>query len=209
MAHRPFLSPDTGTGATPDSSREDALSCLPAVFPTPVQRDEMNSGHAGGDAHSGERSGGSGAPPPRVLIVDDEASIRAALSRFFRRRGWIIDEAGNGRDGLDALLRSTESECYNVVVCDIRMPEMSGSEVHDTLIAQRPDLVERLIFITGEMTSPDVAEFIARTRRPVLLKPFELTALAEVVESVRRDRQLRGDESSESGVSENDERDEG
>ena len=147
----------------------------------------MNGGDHAHDGTRGQRhSEGSTARAPRVLIVDDEATIRAALSRFFRRRGWIIDEAHNGRDGLDALLRSTENEGYTVVVCDIRMPEMSGAEVHDTLVAQRPDLVERLIFITGEMTSPDVAEFLARTRQPVLLKPFELSALAELVEKVRQ-----------------------
>ncbi|MGH7717314.1 MAG: response regulator [Gemmatimonadaceae bacterium] len=127
-------------------------------------------------------------PPPRrqwMLVIDDEASIRTAVSRFFTRRGWNVEVAENGRQGLDMLLARPAADQYAVIICDIRMPVMTGAELHDALLADRPDLLERLIFITGEVTSAEVVALVNRTSRPVLLKPFEFATLVETVELVR------------------------
>ncbi|HET7584774.1 MAG TPA: response regulator [Gemmatimonadaceae bacterium] len=122
---------------------------------------------------------------PHVLVIDDEASIRAALRRFFVRRGWGYDEAGDGAHGLELLLGAKEP--YTVVVCDIRMPRMTGAELYDALVSQRPDLLPRLIFIAGDVTSPDVVSFLSRIDRPVLMKPFELQMLAQTIERLRKE----------------------
>ncbi|MEP6689626.1 MAG: response regulator [Gemmatimonadaceae bacterium] len=129
---------------------------------------------------SGEHTGVA----PRALIVDDEPTIREALKRFFRRLGWDTSEAVNGESAL-AILLDDPPPAYDVVICDLRMPRMSGAELHDTLANDRPELLDRFIFVAGDVTSPEIAAFVQRTKRPVILKPFELAALADLIEKTK------------------------
>lgn len=122
-----------------------------------------------------------------MLLVDDEPSIRAALRRFFSRRGWAVDEAPDGETALQMLVAGPgEDAGYAAVISDMRMPKLSGLALHDRLLAERPDLLRRFIFSTGDVASREAAAFVERAHCPVLQKPFELTVLAEVVERVAR-----------------------
>ena len=113
---------------------------------------------------------------PRVLIIDDEPSIRMALRRFFVKREWLVDEAADGAAALRALLAPGAPD-YTLVVSDLKMPGISGIALHDRLLAERPSIVSRMIFSTGDIVSADAREFIDRVRTPVLQKPFELATL--------------------------------
>ncbi len=73
---------------------------------------------------------------------------------------------------------------YQIVISDLRMPNYSGDQLHDWLADHRPDLFVRLILTTGDLGSPILGDFIARTPRPVLEKPFELVELAQLVDAV-------------------------
>jgi DNA-binding NtrC family response regulator len=119
------------------------------------------------------------------LVVDDEPTIRSALARYLRRRGWEADEAEDGRAALQKLGKS-RIDGYQVVVSDLRMPHGSGVELHDWLAEHRPDLFARLIITTGDLASPAWSTFIARTPRPLIEKPFELAVLAQLIEAVAR-----------------------
>jgi DNA-binding NtrC family response regulator len=121
----------------------------------------------------------------RALVVDDEPTIRSAVARFLRRRGWHADEAEDGLAALAKLERASPG-AYQVVISDLQMPHCSGDELHDWLAQHRPDLFSRLILITGDLASPTLSDFITRTPRPVVEKPFELTVLAQLVEAVAR-----------------------
>jgi CheY-like chemotaxis protein len=123
------------------------------------------------------------ARPPRLFVIDDEQSIRAAISRFLTRRGWEVEEAEDGRVALQTLLHS-EPNRFDVVMCDLRMPHLSGAELHRDLLEKRPDLVQRLIFSSGDVASTDAADFLARSGRPVIEKPFELSRLEELLNQV-------------------------
>jgi two-component system, cell cycle sensor histidine kinase and response regulator CckA len=116
----------------------------------------------------------------RVLIIDDEPSIRMALRRFFTKRDWLVDEASDGGAALRALL-APDAPDYTLVVSDLKMPGLSGIALHDRLIAERPGIVSRMIFSTGDVASADAREFIDRVRAPVLQKPFELAMLDETI----------------------------
>jgi DNA-binding NtrC family response regulator len=118
------------------------------------------------------------------LIIDDEPSIRAALRRFFTRRGWQVDEASDGAEGLGLLLTSKSD--FAVVISDLKMPGCSGVELHDHIAAVAPELLDRIIFSTGDVASKDAAEFVRRTRCTVLQKPFELRALEGIVSRMRQ-----------------------
>lgn len=123
----------------------------------------------------------------RALVVDDEPTIRTALARYLRRRGWLADEAEDGRVALSKLQRS-HRDSYQVVISDLRMPHCSGDQLHDWLAENRPDLFACLILTTGDLASPSLSDFIARTPRPVIEKPFELAVLAQLIEAVTQGR---------------------
>jgi len=149
------------------------------------------AGAADGGASNGTPApapGDDGAPNgrPRALIVDDERSVRLALRRYFERTGWAVDEAEDGSVAL-RMLEQPGQAAYGLVISDLRMPGRNGMEVHDWLAAERPDLFARLIIVTGDVASPTIREFIHRTSRPVLEKPFELSALAAMVTAVSGD----------------------
>lgn len=123
---------------------------------------------------------------PSALVIDDEPSIRFALRRWFERQGWTVDEAVDGVNALDILLSpaSQEGEGYSVIVCDLRMPGMSGTQLHARLQKDRPALIDRLVFTTGDdVASPPVGSVLGSHKR-ILQKPFEFTALRELVESI-------------------------
>lgn len=121
----------------------------------------------------------------RVLIIDDEPSIRFALRLWFERQGWAADEATDGAEALALLVASpTGNPDYDVIVCDLRMPGMSGAQLHARLKTERPGLIERLLFTTGDdVASPPVGSVLGSHQR-VLQKPFEFTALRQMVESI-------------------------
>ena len=127
--------------------------------------------------------------PPRracILIIDDEESIRLVLRRFFQRRGWAVEEAADGTAALVKLLRPDAAVRYDVVLCDLKMPGLSGPELYRRLTAEAPAMMDHLILSSGDVTAVEVAGFLATVSVPVLEKPFELNALEAVAEKIRR-----------------------
>ncbi len=119
----------------------------------------------------------------RVLLVDDEPSIRLALRRFFTREGWEVEEADDGRAALDKLDLTPGSPIpFDIIICDLRMPGFSGIDLHEALSAARPELLDRLVLATGDVVSADAAGFVRRTACPVLQKPFELAQLRALMQ---------------------------
>src|SRR5437660_448646 len=106
--------------------------------------------------------------PVTVLIVDDETALRHALLRFLGRRG--IEGEGVA-DGADALRALAERD-FDVIISDVRMPGMSGREFLERLRRERPALVARLIFSTGDTFAPETAALIQESGLPTVHKPF-------------------------------------
>ena len=123
----------------------------------------------------------------RVLIVDDESTIRIALRRFFTRLGWTVEEAANGEIALSMLTIDAEQlelPQFALVVSDLRMPGLSGIEMYNRLLLEQPTVLRRIIFSTGDLVSEDAARFVRTTECIVLQKPFELATLREIVDRV-------------------------
>ena len=118
----------------------------------------------------------------RVLIVDDEATIRQALTRFYQRRGWVVTQAEDGARAFERLIGGCEA--FDLVISDMKMPGVSGIELHAALQEVRPDLVDRVLFCTGEVDSAAVSAFVADTNCRVLVKPFDLRTLASLSDDI-------------------------
>ncbi len=120
---------------------------------------------------------------PRVLIVDDEQAIRVSLRRYFDRREWDVSEAADGAEALEVISREGE-RAFAMILCDLRMPGMNGAELHGILESRYPAALERMVFASGDLVSPEAVSLIKATRCRILEKPFELAALGALADEL-------------------------
>ena len=105
----------------------------------------------------------------RVLVVDDEPWIAEVLARMFADDGHEVETAPNGAI---ALAKITE-QAYDLIVCDVHMPELNGLGLYDEVKRLRPELLPRIVFMSGSALSPAMEGYLARTGVPCLNKPFK------------------------------------
>ncbi|MSR07077.1 MAG: response regulator [Gemmatimonadetes bacterium] len=139
---------------------------LPAA---PAEADEGSGGPSdGSQAHGSLKN--------RVIVVaDDEDAIRNVLDRFLRREGSRVIAVGGGREALDVI----RSEPVDAVLLDVRMPDLDGARVYQALLAERPEVAARTLFLSGDATG--VAHELGVPGHRVLLKPIELAELRRVL----------------------------
>ena len=109
----------------------------------------------------------------RVLIVEDEEAVRRPMVRYLKRRGAEVDEAADGVEGL-ARLRAQPA---NVILADLRMPRMGGVELYAQLEEERPELAQRVLFLSGDVSQLAEPGNTPVPRERVLVKPVELAEL--------------------------------
>jgi CheY-like chemotaxis protein len=118
--------------------------------------------------------------PTRILVVDDEPSMVRALAQLLRRSGYTVETANHGRHALAQLQRQR----YDVIVADLRMPELDGRAFYTCLQQQDPALCQRVIFLTGESSAAETRAFLAQCGRPWLSKPCTIAALRRTIQQV-------------------------
>jgi CheY-like chemotaxis protein len=131
----------------------------------------------------------SGPGLPRVLLVDDSELLRRTLTRVLRRGHEITTAA----DGLEALELVRAGHAFDVIVCDVSMPRMTGVEFYSTLLREYPASAARLMFATGGATTLRSMGFMLQTGIRVLLKPFSPSVLRAAIEEVWRDASASDD----------------
>ena len=115
----------------------------------------------------------------RALVVDDEVEITGLLSEILRRRGFACDVALSGSAAKSRIVDAAAP--YDVILCDIRMPDGDGPSLFAWLEAEHPSLARRIAFVTGDTLGPAAGRFLARSGCPVVEKPFTPTEIARVV----------------------------
>ncbi|MGE0718652.1 MAG: ATP-binding protein [Alphaproteobacteria bacterium] len=103
-----------------------------------------------------------------ILVVDDDEQLARYVQSLLRREGHAVDLA---TDGVEALRRADRRR-YDLVVADIHMAGMDGTELYRRLERQHPDLAARVLFVTGDVANPELEQFFVLAGRPVLAKPF-------------------------------------
>jgi PAS domain S-box-containing protein len=116
----------------------------------------------------------------RVLVIDDEAAILKTMERVLARTHDVVAASSGG--GAKAALEVDSA--FDAIVCDLMMPGMTGMELHAWLVARRPELASRVVFVTGGAFTPAAEEFLARITNPRIDKPFDHRQLASVVNAV-------------------------
>lgn len=104
----------------------------------------------------------------RILVVDDEPRVVDLLRRLMRNHELV--SAANGREALERL-RATPD--FDVILCDLMMPELTGMDVYETVRATWPGLHERIVFMSGGVFSVEMQRFLKQVKNPLLTKPFE------------------------------------
>jgi PAS domain S-box-containing protein len=118
--------------------------------------------------------------PRTILVVDDEPGIANALAHLLRRDGHTVDTAANGQLALAKL----HIQVYDLMLCDLRMPELDGPGLYQALQQQYPPLLQRVIFLTGDTLSEEARTFLEQTEVPRLSKPFRAVEVRQLVQQV-------------------------
>ncbi|HEX9402015.1 MAG TPA: response regulator [Anaeromyxobacter sp.] len=118
----------------------------------------------------------------RVLVIDDDALVGRSMGRLLQGAHEVTVLASPS----EALARLERGERWDAILCDLMMPELSGMDVEERLVKLAPDVVPRIVYLTGGAFTDRARAFLA-SGRPCLEKPVEAQALRQrVAELVRR-----------------------
>jgi PAS domain S-box-containing protein len=113
----------------------------------------------------------------RILVVDDDDSIRRMLQRMLGREHEVVATAS-----AEEARKVLESDsCFDVIICDVMMPNMSGAELHEWLALENPELSERMMFLTGGAFTFSTSEYLRGVPNLRLEKPVDAAALKSLV----------------------------
>jgi DNA-binding NtrC family response regulator len=142
-----------------------------------IKVDMARARNEGGEKSLGERA--------RILIVDDDESIRKTMTAILQEEGYSVDTAENGKEAI----AKSNMEPYNVALIDIRLPDIEGTELLTKIRDTTPRM--RKILITGYPTLSNAMEAVNKRADAYLLKPFEI---ARVIETVKDQLEKQAEE---------------
>jgi len=111
----------------------------------------------------------------RILVIDDEETIRKTISMTLQHAGYAVDTAENGREAV----RKSEGSFYNLALIDVRLPDMEGTELLTKLRDTTPRMVK--IILTGFPGLENAVTAINKGVDAYLIKPINATELLRVV----------------------------
>jgi PAS domain S-box-containing protein len=134
-----------------------------AIADIPSSRATSTSAHAGKRGH--------------LLLIDDDKLLLTLLERVFTDEHEVVATSG----ATEALRILAEQGPFDLLLCDLMMPEMSGMAFHARVAEIDPALAEHIVFMTGGAFSPEAQEFLARVKNPQIGKPFDLEGLRGLI----------------------------
>jgi len=117
----------------------------------------------------------------KILIVDDDESIRKVLEAILEEKGYAVESVGTAKKAIEV----TKKKLYNVALLDIRLPDMEGTE----LLSRIKDTIPRMrkIIITGFPTLQNAIDAVNRRADAYIMKPFDVEkVLATIEEQLRK-----------------------
>jgi CheY-like chemotaxis protein len=117
----------------------------------------------------------------KILVVDDEPGVRALLEKVLTQSGHSVDTIGDASEALDKLGAGV---IYDVILIDVRMPGMNGTEMYSRILEKMPEMKNKIIFITGDVMGADIKVFLTQNKLPYLAKPFDIKLLKDKIEVI-------------------------
>jgi DNA-binding NtrC family response regulator len=122
----------------------------------------------------------------RILVVDDDESIRKTITPILEEKGYAVDTAKNGREAIE----KSKAEFYNLALIDIRLPDMEGTRLLTAMRETTPRMVK--IIVTGYPSLQNAIEAVNRGADAYILKPFNVEKTLKLIdEQLRRQKNLR------------------
>lgn len=125
-------------------------------------------------------------PLNRILVADDEESIRWVLSKALKQKGFSVDLAHDGRHALELI----KDNCYDLAILDIKMPGITGLDLLDKVRDLKNDLL--VVIMTAEASMKNAVEAMKRGAYDYITKPFDLDVIDAIIEKVARARDIAG-----------------
>ncbi|HSA82012.1 MAG TPA: PAS domain S-box protein [Geminicoccaceae bacterium] len=119
----------------------------------------------------------------RILVVDDEPDIGQLLADVLERDGHSVERALSGRDALQHL----RDGAVDLIISDLRMPDMDGPALYRALTGQRPELAQRMVFVTGDTLAADLTGFLSEIGARVIEKPLDPQDISRKVQTLLAD----------------------
>jgi signal transduction histidine kinase/CheY-like chemotaxis protein len=116
----------------------------------------------------------------RVLIVEDEPTVAQLISDVLRDEGFEIEVLLDGRDAVQRALR----ERFDLIICDMKMPNLDGQTLYQTLSVEGKGTQKQFLFVTGDVLGGKTHDFLTRNQLPHVAKPFRVEELLEKVHEV-------------------------
>jgi PAS domain S-box-containing protein len=116
----------------------------------------------------------------RILVVDDEPSIRRVLARSLTREGHLVETIGDA----DAALEKLKQERFGAVLLDIRMSDLNGKGLYECLGEIALSLQKRVVFITRDTLDTETQDFLDKTKVPCICQPFDIQQLRKSLDRV-------------------------
>jgi CheY-like chemotaxis protein len=118
----------------------------------------------------------------RALVIEDEQALGDAVADALKDEGFLVDRASDGQQALSHLA----VRVYDVVICDLKMPQLDGMSFFRRVSAERPQLTKRIIFVTGDVAGTETERFLEEAGCRWLPKPFRLKDLVRVAKETLR-----------------------
>lgn len=112
-----------------------------------------------------------------ILVVDSDAAVRQALIDVLSLEGHEVD----GADDADSALLILDQRRYDLVVADVRMPDLDGPRLMAALQERFPDALPQVVFMTAQTFDPQYGAFLTDLRAPLLMKPIRPARALEIV----------------------------
>ena len=103
-----------------------------------------------------------------ILVVEDEPTVAQLVADVLREDGHDVEAVMDSQEGLLRVSR----RCYDLIICDLRMPRLDGPAFYDALVRARSTAQHRILFITGDTLGPHTVEFLKSHQLQFLTKPF-------------------------------------
>jgi PAS domain S-box-containing protein len=134
-------------------------------------------------AVEGEIASEVNATQAAVLVVDDEVAVAEMLADILEEEGHKVEIAHSGSQALDKI----ELNDFDLILSDLRMPDIDGPAMFDAIREARPDMVSRIAFITGDTMSGRIRTFLQESERPYIEKPITPQDVRDLVQEMLRE----------------------
>jgi len=131
-----------------------------------------------GEEPGGPSGGSKSLRGKTILVVDDEPMLAKLVAQILSLDGYEVETAPNGAVGLNKL----QEREYDLILCDLKMPELDGESLYREVTRRNPELGRRFVFLTGSAATSETRHFLEHSGPPHLTKPFDMETLRRVVQ---------------------------